>query len=157
MKANYLPHLAGRVFGVPLLIQPQKLSVILQAIGPRLGLPPGEFEIEGLGVPVVARVTQSPLDEGDDPDEMDDAARSQKPYLVTPEGVAILGVSGTLVKKASWLDAASGMQSYESIRADFQDAVRDPRIQGILLDVDSPGGEVGGLFDLADEIYNASG
>src|ERR1035438_5952251 len=99
MKANYLPHLAGRVFGVPLLIQPQKLSVILQAIGPRLGLPPGEFEIEGLGVPVVARVTQSPLDEGDDPDEMDDAARSQKPYLVTPEGVAILGVSGTLVKK----------------------------------------------------------
>ena len=155
MKANYLPHLAGRVFGVPLLIQPQKLSVILQAIGPRLGLPPGEFEIEGLGVPVVARVTQSPLDEGDDPDEMDDAARSQKPYLVTPEGVAILGVSGTLVKKASWLDAASGMQSYESIRADFQDAVRDPRIQGILLDVDSPGGEVGGLFDLADEIYNA--
>ena len=48
MKANYLPHLAGRVFGVPLLIQPQKLSVILQAIGPRLGLPPGEFEIEGL-------------------------------------------------------------------------------------------------------------
>ena len=35
MKANYLPHLAGRVFGVPLLIQPQKLSVILQAIGPR--------------------------------------------------------------------------------------------------------------------------
>jgi signal peptide peptidase SppA len=155
MKANYLPHLAGRVFGVPLLIQPQKLSVILQAIGPRLGIPPGEFEIEGLGVPVVARVTQSPLDEGDDPDEMDDAARSQKPYLVTPEGVAVIGVSGTLVKKASWLDSASGLQSYESIRADFQDAVRDPRIQGILLDVDSPGGEVGGLFDLADEIYNA--
>jgi hypothetical protein len=79
MKANYLPHLAGRVFGVPLLIQPQKLSVIRQAIGPRLGLPAGEFEIEGLGVPVVARVTQNPLDEGDDPDEMDDAARVQKP------------------------------------------------------------------------------
>ena len=33
--------------------------------------------------------------------------------------------------------------------------VRDPRILGILLDVDSPGGEVGGLFDLADEIYGA--
>jgi len=146
MKANYLPHLAGRVFGVPLLIQPQKLSVILQAIGPRLGVLPCEFEIG---------VTQNPLDGGDDPDELDDAARSQKPYLVTPEGVAVIGVSGTLVKKASWLDAASGLQSYESIRADFQDAVRDPRIQGILLDVDSPGGEVGGLFDLADEIYGA--
>ncbi len=152
MKANYLPHLAGRVFGVPLLIQPQKLSVILQAIGPRLGLGPAEIEIEGLGAPLVARM---PLDEEDDPDEMDDTARSQKPYLVTPEGVAVIGVSGTLVKKASWLDAVSGLQSYESIRADFADAVGDPRIQGILLDVDSPGGEVGGLFDLADEIYNA--
>jgi capsid assembly protease len=152
MRTNYLPHLAGRVFGVPLLIQPQKLSVILQAIGPRLGLRQAEIEIEGLGAQVVARM---PLDEADDPDETDGAARSQKPYLVTPEGVAVIGVSGTLVKKASWLDAASGLQSYESIRADFQDAVRDPRIQGILLDVDSPGGEVGGLFDLADEIYNA--
>ena len=149
MKANYLPHLAGRVFGVPLLIQPQKLSVILQAIGPRLGLRQAEIEIEGLGAPVVARML---VDEEDDPDEM---ARSQKPYLVTPEGIAVIAVSGTLVKKASWLDAASGMQSYESIRADFQDAVHDPRIHGILLDVDSPGGEVGGLFDLADEIYGA--
>ena len=70
MKANYLPHLAGRVFGVPLLIQPQKLSVILQAIGPRLGL--RQAEIEGLGAPVVARM---PMDEADDPDETDDAAR----------------------------------------------------------------------------------
>ena len=90
MKANYLPHLAGRVFGVPLLIQPQKLSVILQAIGPRLGLRQAEIEIEGLGTPVVARM---PLDEADDPDETDGAARSQKPYLVTPEGVAVIGVS----------------------------------------------------------------
>jgi signal peptide peptidase SppA len=150
MKANYLPHLAGRVFGVPLLIQPQKLSVILQAVGPRLGM--SQAEIEGLGAPVVAQI---PMDPEDDPDQMDDSVRSQKPYLVTPEGVAVIGVSGTLVKKASWLDAASGLQSYESIRADFQDAVRDPRIQGILLDVDSPGGEVGGLFDLSDEIYDA--
>lgn len=149
MKANYLPHLAGRVFGVPLLIQPRKLSVILQAIGPRLGLRQAEIEIEGLGAPLIARM---PVDEEDDPDEM---ARSQKPYLVTPEGIAVIGVSGTLVKKASWLDSASGLQSYESIRADFQDAIGDSRIQGILLDVDSPGGEVGGLFDLADEIYNA--
>ena len=154
MKANYLPHLAGRVFGVPLLIQPQKLSVILQAIGPRLGIPQGDIEIDGLGMQVVARMTPAP-DDLDEPDEIDDVACGQKPYLVTPDGIAVISVSGTLVKKASWLDAVSGMQSYESIRADFQDAVRDPRIQGILLDVDSPGGEVGGLFDLADEIYNA--
>ena len=33
------------------------------------------------------------------------------------------------------------------------DARDDPGIRGVLLDVDSPGGEVGGLFDLADEVY----
>ena len=152
MKANYLPHLAGRVFGVPLLIQPQKLSVILQAIGPRLGLPEETSRSTGWACRCWRECAPDDLD---DPDEMDDAACGQKPYLVTPDGIAVISVSGTLVKKASWLDAVSGMQSYESIRADFQDAVRDPRIQGILLDVDSPGGEVGGLFDLADEIYNA--
>ena len=79
MKANYLPHLAGRVFGVPLLIQPQKLSVILQAIWPRLGLSAGEFEIEGLGVPVVARVTQNPLDEGAPADSKPEPPKPQPP------------------------------------------------------------------------------
>src|SRR5947207_1912630 len=101
MKANYLPHLAGRVFGVPLLIQPQKLSVILQAIGPRLGLAQGDIEIDGLGMPVLARIAPDDLDDADD---MDDAACGQKPYLVTPDGIAVISVSGTLVKKASWLD-----------------------------------------------------
>ena len=62
-------------------------------------------------------------DEPDDPDELDEEARAAKPYEVTPDGIAIIGVSGTLVKKASWMDAWSGLQSYEMIRAEFQDAV----------------------------------
>ena len=51
------------------------------------------------------------------------------------------------------MDAESGLQSYESIRSMVLDAHHDPGIRGVLLDVDSPGGEVGGLFDLADEIF----
>ena len=51
------------------------------------------------------------------------------------------------------MDAWSGLHSYEMIRAGFQGAIADPRIQGILLDVDSPRGEVGGLFDPAGEIF----
>ena len=133
-----------RVFDEPLLIRPRKLYVILQAIGPRLGLTTDDVEV------IAARM---PMDgENDDRDE---EARAGKPYDVTPDGIAIIGVSGTLVKKASWMEAWSGLQSYEMIRAGFQDAVADPRIRGILLDVDSPGGEVGGLFDLAAEIYAA--
>ncbi len=145
MKASYLPRLAVRVFDEPLLIRPRKLYVILEAIGPRLGLTDVDVDL------IAARLPMD--DEPDDPDELDDEARAAKPYEVTPDGIAVIGVSGTLVKKASWMDAWSGLQSYEMIRAEFQDAVADPRIQGILLDVDSPGGEVGGLFDLAGEIF----
>jgi capsid assembly protease len=140
VRTSYLPRLAVRVFDEPLLIRPRKLYVILQAIGPRLGLTDGDVEV------IAARM---PPDDGD---PEDDDLFSAKPYQVTPEGIAVIGVSGTLVKKASWMDAWSGMQSYEMICAEFRDAVADPRIRGVLLDVDSPGGEVGGLFDLAGEI-----
>ena len=46
---------------------------------------------------------------------------------MTPDGIAIITISGTLVKKASWMDAESGLQSYEMIRAQFVDARDDTR------------------------------
>ena len=49
MNQTFLPHLATRVFGVPLLIQPEKLTVILEAIGPRLGMR-DQMPIEGMPV-----------------------------------------------------------------------------------------------------------
>ncbi len=146
MKQNVLPHLAARVFGVPLLIQPEKLTVILEAIGPRLGLREPVL-IEG-----VAPVLAVPIDP-EEPDEDDLLPAGRKPYPVSPDGIAVITISGTLVKKASWLDAESGLQSYELLRTMLADARDDPGIRGVLLDVDSPGGEVGGLFDLADEVF----
>jgi signal peptide peptidase SppA len=148
VKQTYLPHLAARVFGVPLMVQIDKLMVILDAIGPRIGLRE-HLVVEGL--PVV--VTRPAQNDEDDEEEILSLASGRKPYPVTPDGIAVLTVSGTLVKKASWMDAESGLQSYESIRTMLADARDDPGIRGILLDVDSPGGEVGGLFDLADEVH----
>ena len=146
MKQTYLPHLAARVFGVPLMVQIDKLMVILDAIGPRIGLRE-HVVVEGL--PVV--VTRPAPDDQDEEDDMPMAGR--KPYPVSPDGIAVITISGTLVKKASWMDAESGLQSYEQIRTHLLDARDDPGIRGVLLDVDSPGGEVGGLFDLADEVF----
>ena len=146
MKQSYLPHLAARVFGVPLMVQIDKLMVILDAIGPRIGLRE-HVVVEGL--PVV--VTRPAPDDEEDEDGVPMAGR--KPYPVSPDGIAVVTISGTLVKKASWMEAESGLQSYETIRTMLADARDDPGIRGVLLDVDSPGGEVGGLFDLADEVY----
>jgi capsid assembly protease len=132
-----LNHLAGRIFNAPLLIAPAKLEAILAVLGPRLGIdaPPPSSGTK--------RTTAAP------------SAGQRKPYRVTGDGIAIIPIEGTLVHKSYGLDALSGLRSYMAIRQEFEDAVNDPAIRGILLDVDSPGGEVAGVFDLADLIYQA--
>ncbi len=127
-----LPHLATRIFDTPLLIAPQKLEVILGVLAPRLGLE--------VPAPAAAAAPQP---------------ASRKSFEVTPDGIAIIPIEGTLVHKAYGLDAASGMRSYVDIQNEVEDAATDPAIKGILLDVDSPGGEVAGIFELADLIYAA--
>jgi ClpP class serine protease len=74
---------------------------------------------------------------------------------VTVERIAIVSVIGTLVSRSSYLDAASGLQSYGNISNAVAGAMDDPTVRGIILDVDSPGGEVGGLLDLIEQLRTA--
>ncbi|MCG7878652.1 MAG: S49 family peptidase [Candidatus Thiodiazotropha endolucinida] len=71
------------------------------------------------------------------------------------DSIAIIDVHGALSKRAGPFDAFFGIGSYEVLEDQFLSAVDDPDVIGILLDIDSPGGEVSGLFDLADLIYAA--
>src|SRR5262249_52192305 len=71
---------------------------------------------------------------------------------ITVERIAVVSVIGTLVSRSGYLDAASGLLSYGDIGEAIAAAMADPTIRGIVLDVDSSGGEVGGLFDLVDNI-----
>ena len=48
-------------------------------------------------------------------------------------------------------------RTYERIRKQVEQAVGAQNVRGILLDIDSPGGEVAGLFDLADFIFESRG
>ncbi len=129
---KHLTHLATRVFDTPLLIAPQKLEVILGVLAPR-------FRLE-TPTPAAAVASDRP---------------AQKPYEVTPDGIAIIPIEGTLVHKAYGLDAYSGLRAYVDLQEEIEDAATDPAITGVLLDIDSPGGEVAGVFDLADTIYSA--
>ncbi len=73
------------------------------------------------------------------------------------DGVAILGVTGPLFKRANLFTAISGASSYDVLRTDLQAALDDPKVNAILLDIDSPGGEVNGGNELAQAIYAARG
>lgn len=125
-----LVHLASRLYGTPLLIARPKLDVILSVLGPRIGLPE-----TSAAVPISTRTAPTPE---------------------TVAGIAVIPVHGTLVRRALGLEAASGLTSYGEIAARLDAAVNDPQVQGILLDIDSPGGEAGGVFELADRIRAAS-
>jgi signal peptide peptidase SppA len=72
--------------------------------------------------------------------------------LITVERIAVVSVIGTLVTRSGYLDAASGLQSYGEIADAIATAMDDATVRGVILDVDSPGGEVGGLFDLVEQI-----
>ena len=71
--------------------------------------------------------------------------------------IAVVPVLGPLAKRGSFLDSLFGFGNYEEVQARFDAAVADPSIDAILLEIDSPGGEAAGAFDLADKIYAARG
>lgn len=124
-----LPHLASRLFGTPLLVHRAKLDVILAVLGDRLNIQPPAADLALPG------------------------PRNMPPG--TP-GIAVIPVHGTLVKRTAGLDAASGLTSYTEIAAMLDSALADPQVAGILLDIDSPGGEASGSFELARRVREAS-
>lgn len=125
-----LPHLAARLFGVPLAIHRPKLDVILAVLGPRVGL-------ADLAAPA-----------GFSPPARDAPAQTPK--------IAVIPIHGTLVRRTVGLEAESGLTSYAGLAAQLDAALASPEVAAILLDIDSPGGESGGVFDLADRIRAAS-
>jgi signal peptide peptidase SppA len=71
-------------------------------------------------------------------------------------GIAVLPIMGTLVQRASMLEQASGATSCEQIGALFAQALADPGIGTILLNIDSPGGNVNGIPELAAQIADGA-
>ncbi|MBW7851027.1 MAG: S49 family peptidase [Rhodospirillales bacterium] len=73
-------------------------------------------------------------------------------HLVLDSGIAIVPVVGPLVSRGDWLSELFGAASYGDIGDAIAAAFADPAVRAVLLEVDSPGGEVGGLFDLVERI-----
>lgn len=134
-----LPHLAQKLFNTPLAIHPQKAEVIVSSLTERLG---------------ITQIRSAMME--DDDEYFSRKARQDSGYDVL-EGIAIIPVYGTLVQKLGTLRPYSGMTGYDGIRRVFLTAINDPEVKGICLDIDSPGGEVAGCFDLVDLIYAERG
>lgn len=74
------------------------------------------------------------------------------PYRVTQDGTAIISIIGELVNRGAWIGASSGLVSYEGIRHQLLTAARDPNVSTVLLDLETPGGEAVGAFEVASVV-----
>lgn len=69
--------------------------------------------------------------------------------------IAVLPFYGIAVQRTDALGEALGLLSLARFTQAFRTALADDAVGGILIDVDSPGGSVYGVAELADEIYRA--
>lgn len=75
-------------------------------------------------------------------------------FVQVQDGVAVISIKGGLVSSYAWYNSWFGVISYEEIRDAMQIAMEDDNVKKIMLDVDSPGGAVAYLDELADFIYS---
>jgi signal peptide peptidase SppA len=83
-------------------------------------------------------------------------ANEPKPYEVV-NGIAVIEAEGIIAKRMSMFQRISGGVSTYHVQAQFSDAMADPKVRGILLSIDSPGGGVDGTPELANMIHSARG
>ena len=133
MRDLYTPALAARLFDAPWAIEPAKLGAFAAVMRMSLG-----------GTQPTA-------------DRFESLKTAAEPAYAVVNGAGVIPVTGTLVHRASWVDDFLGFTSYEKLSNQLSQALADDRVNSILLRIDSPGGEVSGLFDFADRVSAARG
>jgi len=128
-------------------IHPDKLDAICEVINVRLS---GGFRSDA---EIKAAVAQA----------KDNVSMTVTPQAAASGGridstggnVAVLTLYGTLAQRTGAFD--SGAVSVERFGKNFDAAIDDPSIGSIVMDIDSPGGSVFGIEEIAEKIYAARG
>lgn len=81
----------------------------------------------------------------------------EPPRAEVRDGVAHISIAGPLLKSVPSIFEMFGIQATSSVavREMLAAAVEDAGVQSIVLDIDSPGGTVEGLAELADDVHAA--
>jgi len=150
---GHFAFLSQRMFNTPLAIKREKAEVVMASLAERLGI----SQIGRLDGSTIRPMAFGAWDEEYESDTR--AGRVVDPGydMIGDTGVAMISVRGTLVQKLRSLRPYSGMTGYDGLRQSILSAHADPGVQAIVFDIDSPGGEVAGCFDLVDTIYGLRG
>ena len=136
---NRYAHVIRAVTSSPWYVLPEQLEAIAEVVAMRaIGERPSDDDI-------TVRLEQ--------------AAASQGPRngSRTSGVVAVLPVYGTIFPRANLFSAFSGGATVDGIRAAFRQAMADESVGSLVMEFDSPGGQVDGIEELATEIREARG
>lgn len=71
------------------------------------------------------------------------------------DGVAIVPVVGPIFPRSNIMTVLSGASSISTLAKDFQIALDSEAVHSIILNMDTPGGEITGVSEFAQMVYNA--
>lgn len=83
--------------------------------------------------------------------------RNEGQSYFVEQGVAVIAIDGILARRINLLMEISGGTSTQMLSKDFKKALADPDAHSIVLAIDSPGGSVEGIPELAAQIFEARG
>ncbi len=144
---------ANLLFNQPLLVTPDMLDLGMRWANHTMSLNIVNLDMGGLsGLPVEPKLFY-------DDEEYERRAiqrEEQRRAAIGQTGVEVIPIYGILVSRGSHLAVCETMTSYEDVRRMINIAVADPMVEHIVLDIDSPGGNAVGAFELAMDIRAAS-
>ncbi|NHT35789.1 S49 family peptidase [Aeromonas hydrophila] len=147
MKHN-LPGIMSRLFNTPLMIRPTEAQIIITAVSEQMGVGSLLDTSSGKVIDLSGQVEQNAA-------SFSERGERSRSYALV-DGIAVLPISGTLAHKWGGLQPSCGATGYDGIQGRLNQALKDPEVRGIMLDVDTPGGEVAGAFDCTDLIARAN-
>ena len=76
---------------------------------------------------------------------------------INRDGVAIVPVTGVVSRYASMFTDICGGTTTARLATDIETALNDTSVRALVLDFDTPGGQVTGINELADQLFDARG
>jgi len=133
-KAMKYPHLLQAVFNSPWAILPETLATIMEVV---------RYRADG-GV-LTAEEIQARI------------GSARRPVARQAGSIAVLPLHGPIAQRMNLMTAVSGGTSTEIFGRQFAALIAEPSIKAVVIEVDSPGGSVFGVDELATEIFKARG
>lgn len=145
-----LAHLATRLYGVPLMLLPGTADIFGNTF---------QRILDGQSAGAADEAGADPLRPGGFGGNLAAGSKfASKPYLVTDAGIGVVGIYGALLQRHAFdMASCTSMASYQVIKQTLDMMQADPDVRGILLEFDSPGGEVAGNFELARQMLARRG